>query len=401
VILKLDRSTIPGDVKTIQITLSREGYNSIVGTEDVSQQTVLEIAFNTLDVGTWRLNANAMNDSSVVIYSGSAEVEVIEDQTTIVNLTLKRVPGRTGNILLIINWQMEGEYTDYIDNPILSRTGNDIDRFGVYESMVYKFGGEYQMWFTGYRGDDTSYIFHANSFDGYTWQRITYSPVIYPGKTGEWDEQSVTAGPVIKKDDMYLIYYHGRKSRLGQWHTGLATSQDGLVWEKYNNPVLYGEEDSWDYRVSANHVEKVGDKYYMYYTGISLEGSYNIGLTMSDDGLTWTKYSGNPVLTVNQAWEGLGVYWSTVYKTGNSYRMIYMNKNGNVSGFGEAISYDGITWAKNYDAPVFTNLNTTNNWDLILYPHAVVNGNELILYYSGYFASLNEKFICFATKPLE
>lgn len=400
-LLKIESTNIPDNVKQIRAILSRRGYSSIVKTEDVNQQVVSEIVFNSVVTGVWKIQVDALDSEGEVIYTGSAEVEVTERQTAVVGLTLHPVGSGTGSILLIINWPAQHRFIDNPGNPVLSRTGNTFDRYGIYESSVYSDENGWQMWFTGYQGNDVSYIFHAHSDDGFSWQRINNLPVMYPGDLGEWDEQSVTAGPVIKKQGMYMMYYHGRRSRAGTWHTGLATSQDGLVWEKYNNPVLYGEEYKWDYRVSASHLEVIGNKYYMYYTGISIEGLYNIGLAMSDDGLSWTKYAGNPILTANQEWEGIGVYWPTVYKTGDTYKMIYQNKNGNVSGFGQAISYDGLTWAKNYNEPVFTNLDTYNNWDLILYPHTVVNDNKLILYYSGYIATINEKFICFAAKNID
>ncbi len=399
--LSIDKTNMPSSVQTITVSLSREGYDTIVESRGVDDQTILQIVVNNLDVGIWKVDVEALNGGGDVIYSGSANVEVTEDNTTVVNMELNSGTSGTGNILLVVSWPFQTNLIDYANNPILTRSGDSMDRYGVYESSLLKDEDGYHMWYTGYHGNDIAYIFYAHSDDGLAWERPVNTPVIYPGGDDSWDDQAITAGPVIKANGMYLMYYSGRISRLGLWHVGLATSQDGLVWEKYNNPVLLGEEGDWDYRVSASAVEKVGDQYFMYYTGISENGDYNIGLAMSDDGLSWTKHSGNPVLSATLSWEGSGVYWPAVYKNGDKYKMIYMNKFGPVSGFGEAVSNDGINWAKNYNEPVFTSSNTTNNWDQILYPSVLVEDNKLNLYYSGYISSLNEKYICYASADLD
>jgi len=110
----------------------------------------------------------------------------------------------------------------------------------------------------------------------------------------------------------------------------------------------------------------------------------DIRLATSADGINWTKYSGNPILTYDKTWEGMGIYYPTVYQKNNEYVMIFMNGSG--TGFGKATSPDGINWTKDESNPFFTKNDTYNHWGYgkIAYPNYVQVNNEDRIYYSGY-----------------
>jgi hypothetical protein len=57
-------------------------------------------------------------------------------------------------------------------------------------------------------------------------------PVLAPGKSGEWDAGNVGNVDVIRTDDGYSMYYAGAQG------IGLATSPDGIVWTKYDDPAM-------------------------------------------------------------------------------------------------------------------------------------------------------------------
>jgi hypothetical protein len=83
-------------------------------------------------------------------------------------------------------------------------------------------------------------------------------------------------------------------------------------WTKYiANPVLEpGPSGSWDDAwIGWPFVIYDGTQFIMYYTGF-FEVSYEVaqvGRATSKDGINWTKYEGNPVLTV-----GLEGEWEDV-----------------------------------------------------------------------------------------
>ena len=398
ILLKLETQNIPADVKEITATASRSGFNDVVKSLTITNQPVLELLIDDLPIGNWQISLEAFNEEGEKIYEGQTGVEIIENTTVLAEIDLVRT-GNTGSVLIVVKWPGQSRFIDYNNNPVLMRATDSWDRYGVYEPIVVKDDDYYHMWFTAYERGDVSYIMYAKSIDGINWFRPTFTPVLIPGITGNWDSESVAVGPVIKVDGMFLMYYHGRSSRVGPWHIGLATSVNGMVWEKYNNPVLIGESGSRNQKLSVSHVEIINNKYYMYYNSKSDYESYSIYLAVSDNGTTWNKYSSYPILSATHSWEQQGIYWPTVYKEKNLFKMIYMNNSAD--GFGIASSADGINWSKDYPEPIFSLQDTHNNWDLILYPHVIIDENHLVLFYSGYIGRSNEKFICRASKDLD
>ena len=110
---------------------------------------------------------------------------------------------------------------------------------------------------------------------------------------------------------------------------------------------------------------------------------YKIGVAISTDGINFTKYSGNPILTNDKPWELNGILDGSVIMDNGTLKMVYMNSNA--SGFGFATSSDGLNWVKDNNNPFFTINNTANNWadDDIAYPSLVKTNNEYRIYYCG------------------
>jgi hypothetical protein len=112
------------------------------------------------------------------------------------------------------------------------------------------------------------------------------------------------SGFLVKEDGKYIMYYNGYQDSGGiQRRIGRATSPDGISWTKdaVNNPVLdMGALGQWDEDgVWIGSVIKKGTSdYIMYYAAFS--GTiYGIGIAESSDGINWTKYASNPILDEN------------------------------------------------------------------------------------------------------
>ncbi|HET9905346.1 MAG TPA: hypothetical protein VFQ23_01860 [Anaerolineales bacterium] len=143
---------------------------------------------------------------------------------------------------------------------------------------------------------------------------IDRDPILSPGPDGSWDEVQVTAPDVLKTDTGYLMYYDARGERNVSM-IGLATSSDGVHWQKYNDsvtsdpvfaesdPVLTVSNDGWDSkRVIDPNVIQTSDGFEMIYLATSgsgkfTAGEFSFGAATSPDGIEWTKSNLNPVLS--------------------------------------------------------------------------------------------------------
>jgi predicted GH43/DUF377 family glycosyl hydrolase len=395
VLLKFDKTTAPLDVVTITAYLTKTtGPDTISGTLNLLSDTTASISFQNIPIGDWHLKINAANSQGVIIYSGEADLTVIASMITQVALTLQPSGNASvGGIYILVNWGVNtSAWTDYSHNPVLIPTSSTFDAYGLSSPIVFVDGSSFKMWHTCIAASGVSSVGYAESTDGLTWTRPTSKPVLSPGAYGAWDSYTVGPGPVIKVNGEYWMYYNGSISSMGPSHIGLATSTDGINWTKKASPVIYSQS-GWESAVGAEGIIKIGDVYYLYYTGRN-NGAYKIGLATSTDGLNWTRYSGNPILSADKSWEGNGVYYPSVIAQNGGYTMFYGNISSYNTAFGTATSTDGKNWVKSSSNPFFTYKNSYSNWtNSINYPCAIKYNNELRVYYTGYSISLGTQTI--------
>jgi predicted GH43/DUF377 family glycosyl hydrolase len=342
--------------------------------------TASQISFNSIPIGTWYLRIDALNASKVIVYTGSAAVDVSAGATTQVSVSMNAVTV-TGNIQISLNWGTQSPWVDYPANPILASSGSAYETGGVVQPFILYDNGIYKMWFSSLGNSGVCMISYATSTDGFSWSRYA-SPLLVPDTAVSWATESICVGPVIKVNNEYRMYFNGWASQYGNWNIGLATSSDGIHWQCRKQPVLYGTSGD-QYQIVATDIIKLNGKYILYYTGRNYP-FYKIFAAVSDDGITWTKVT-NPILTATQSWEGNGVFYSTVIQDGNTLRMAFMNDGQSaVFGFGFATSTDGLTWTKDSGNPFFTNVQTANHWtNNIQYPRLVLIGGKQCIYYTS------------------
>jgi hypothetical protein len=163
---------------------------------------------------------------------------------------------------------------------------------------------------------------------------------------------------------MYYSGYDGVR-----WSVGIATSTDGIGWTKYSgNPVLtVGNPGAWDDNsVWGVSVVKIAPTdYRMWYTGNRSDGRARIGYATSSDGVHWTKFAGNPILEWGSAgsWESQGVLVPRVVHANDVFHMFYLgNTPSDNTQIGYAYSTDGIQWTKHPSNPVLR-YGTSGQWD--------------------------------------
>jgi hypothetical protein len=146
-------------------------------------------------------------------------------------------------------------WTRHSGNPILER-GELLDWDGFWvesPAVLYDSAtGLYSMWYTGVGyglgkpSDLWIQIGYAYSYDGLLWQKDTMNnPVVETGNAGSWDDGWVAVPAVRRTDGVYEMWYCAASiadwtadSTLDTARVGYATSQNGIDWIKYADPVL-------------------------------------------------------------------------------------------------------------------------------------------------------------------
>ena len=303
--LNMSIENAPLEISYIEAILYKTDLDTLSMFLSISGQTASGTFFN-IQTGLWNLTVNAFDDNGNILYTGSTLVVVTGGQTSIVNLRLQPT---SGSIEIHVTWGCIFEwntfnFTEYGSNPIV--VGDTLWNYKtVIDPTVIYNDGIYKMWFAG-RGSTSFRIGYGTSEDGINWE-IYSEPVLIPGEAGEFDESSIRYPNVIEWNGGYRMWYAGNSSS-GSWQIGTATSNDGINWIKgNNNPVIpYGESGAFDdgSTHSPNVVYKDGIYYMLYDGGLSTDLTKSaLGLAISNDGENWEKYSGNPVFSYDNSIE--------------------------------------------------------------------------------------------------
>jgi hypothetical protein len=99
------------------------------------------------------------------------------------------------------------------------------------------------------------------------------NPILTPGKPGSWDDLSVSVPQIIWHDNMFYLFYMGY-SVSGRIAVGLATSNDGVSFKKFaGNPVLAPDDNGFDAFTAGPGRVLIDDSVWvMYYNGQELAG---------------------------------------------------------------------------------------------------------------------------------
>ncbi len=269
------------------------------------------------------------------------------------------------------------QWTKYGANPVI-QTGppGSWDSLHVVANSVLSVNGVYHLYYTGSPDGQIWDIGHATSSDGIHWAKDQSNPIIV----------NAHEFLVIHENGLFKAWY--TDSSTYPWSVRYAVSTDGSEWQQgWNGPVLSAGPSAWDSAtIRAGPVLHNSTGYSMWYSATTSDGyAWSIGLAISQDGINWTKYSGNPVMTYNPLiqWMSVRVFALSVLETPSGLAMWFFGSNIQVQRVGVATSTDGISWQ--LSAQPVVDVGPPGGWDSasLSFSSVLQVGNSLWMWYSG------------------
>jgi len=262
------------------------------------------------------------------------------------------------------------DWVKHANNPVLTvGSSGSWDDGGLECYSVLHINNVYHMWYIGWNKSYSYNVGYATSSDGLTWTKHTNNPVLKTGQSGHWDEGAIWGVSVIYKDSQFLMWYTGANKDISLRSIGFATSTDGVNWTKYsNNPVLtQGSSGTWDESgLEYHHVYFDGSVFKMWFSGYDKDIISRLGYATSSDGISWSKHANNPVMDIgaNGSWDEHWLLNPNLVFINGKFHMWYLGlkKNYN-SAIGYATSTDGISWTKDANNPLNLGKGDATSWE--------------------------------------
>jgi predicted GH43/DUF377 family glycosyl hydrolase len=274
---------------------------------------------------------------------------------------------------------------DVQPKPVLERGPEGAwDDSDVLNPSVVRLNGTLYNFYSGFDGK-TWHTGLATSEDGSVWEKFAANPILSPD-AATWEGDYIAAnGTAFHDGEQFLYWYHGGPRGAAQ--IGLAESTDGHAWRKHGDPVLdTGPQGGWDEAAVADpYVIRCGNVYYMYFLGQNRFGLQRLGAARSEDGVHWQKSHKNPVLDVGPAgsFDENGLGEPAVFSGGQSYYMLYTGRGRDESRrIGWAQSSNGVDWEKRPSAALLEGSEPWNS-QVVCDPSVVFDGTKLLVWFGG------------------
>lgn len=283
---------------------------------------------------------------------------------------------------------------DKQESPILSES------FGINHSSIIQIENDkFYMYFSNKLDSGKTGIGIAKSSNKIDWEIINREVLIPNGSTYlNWLETDIFSPTVIYYHNEYYMWFTSSRAGSRQFKSGesiyrihLSKSSDGLSWNTPVN-VISSSANSWNSEATSSPSVLIeNDQFKMWYSGRDGKGIWRIGYASSLNGLDWTQHGTNPILQSTESWESAGKHLPgtvspSVVKYKNKYIILYSTgEQAPFNNIAIGISNDGVSWSKySFHNPLIQRENGKFDSNMVSSPDALVQGNELWVYYSGH-----------------
>ncbi len=196
---------------------------------------------------------------------------------------------------------------------------------------------------------------------------------LFSGTDSEtWDKNIRERGFILKEDGVYRMWYTGYTGKeTDSKFLGYATSDDGISWTRYpGNPIF---KEKW---TEDMFVIRQEGKYYMYAEGVDDVAH----LLTSDDGIKWEEQGDLTIRTVNG--DSIpGPYGTpSVFIEDGKWYLFYER---NDAGIWIATSEDHKTWINVQDEPVIKKGPETYDAGAVAANQVIKRNGKYYIYYHG------------------
>lgn len=247
------------------------------------------------------------------------------------------------------------------NGPIVTKgaSGTWDDRYTDPGAVLF-YDGQFHMFRNGFRSwPATVQIGYVTSPDGYTWTKQGDEPVLRTDEVPYAGVAALASSALVEEDGTWVLYFYtwGGRTYPTTGGIGRATAPSPTgPWTPDAELVLQpGPEGAWDEsHVLSPDVIKTEEGYRMYYSGYDQTGVQQIGLATSTDGIHWERRA-TPVLSPAEGWESGWVHQPRVVQTPEGWVMFYRGtQNGPNMALGFATSADGVVWERSSLNPILS-----------------------------------------------
>ena len=204
----------------------------------------------------------------------------------------------------------------------------------------------------GFHVDDGIVLVAGDLDAGLSLAATVDGPALVRGTAGEFDDEGVRSPSLVLDgpDGDQRMYYEGLDGDARR--IGLATSSDGVTWERQGLVLDRGAAGAWDDAwVGMPTVVYDGAGWHLWYVG-SDGTRLRVGYASSTDGLTWQRHTDDDGIST-PVFSGAGLSFAgddvihpaaRLLADGGGFEMWFEGRTDGISRIGRARSSDGISW---------------------------------------------------------